>query len=609
MRKVDVYGLPGLTLCTVLLLLSARTLAAPPMERMDYWQKNYPELQPADDQRVERAHDIFASVLRAAGTRPGVVPRLYIIKADPLGVALPIAIPDGGIILSQRVLDICYRDPALGDHRLAFLVAHEIAHLLKDDFWYMKLFQGLEAAQTIPPPHTKELAEILRLARATDDVWLKELQADEYGIVYASLAGFNTRAIVTQDDRVNFFADWIQALDPHRLSGAAADRTPPSPTQRAERVKKRLRQILDNVEVFHVGLRFYQAGKYARAILAFQHFLQFFPGREVYHNLATSHHQLALQYYSEWKKDHSAFPYQLALAVDPATRASQIFRRSPDRQSKSPAALFTEHLTKAIEYYQTALSLDPSYSLASNNLGSALLTRGDVYKAIGTLQDALTLVPDSPDILNNLGVAFLLAENPSKATAYLRQAHALASTSAAPLFNLGQLAYAAGREAEARHYWQAYLQLATAGPWAEAIRQKLPTLTPADPWPASPQSAAEHLGGVQVGHFDNEVPRAWGAPQEIRLSLEQEPFKIALYPTGVMTLSQDEEILLLSTLEAYQGTSARHVAAGSAAQDLLSRYGRPSQILHTTREESWIYEAHGIAFQLRKGHVTSWLLF
>ena len=47
-----------------------------PKNRIDFWRKNYDELQPKDDPRAARAHEIFQRVLKAAGARPGVVPEV-----------------------------------------------------------------------------------------------------------------------------------------------------------------------------------------------------------------------------------------------------------------------------------------------------------------------------------------------------------------------------------------------------------------------------------------------------------------------------------------------------------------------------------------------------
>ena len=53
------------------------------MESIDFWQRNYDELRPENDQPAKRAYEIFDRLIRAAGSRPGVVPRLFIAKSEP----------------------------------------------------------------------------------------------------------------------------------------------------------------------------------------------------------------------------------------------------------------------------------------------------------------------------------------------------------------------------------------------------------------------------------------------------------------------------------------------------------------------------------------------
>jgi Zn-dependent protease with chaperone function len=137
----------GGAVAILIVTIATSTAVANLKERIDYWRNNYEELTGADDPRVDRAHEIFKRIVDAAGKQPGVVPRLFIAKRDPLNVSLPIAIPDGWVILSKGTLDICYRDPGLGDDRLAFVLAHEFAHQLKGDFWHMQFFQALEASK------------------------------------------------------------------------------------------------------------------------------------------------------------------------------------------------------------------------------------------------------------------------------------------------------------------------------------------------------------------------------------------------------------------------------------------------------------------------------
>jgi len=594
---------------------------ANPKERIDFWRNNYAELTAANDPRVDRAHDIFDRVLHAAGRTLGVVPRLFILQRNPQNVALPIAIPDGWVIISKGTLDICYRDPVYGDDRLAFVLAHELAHQIKGDFWHMQFFQALEASksgdgqphQTLNATELKTLKEIDLGLRKTDDIWAKELQADEHGIVYAAMAGFQTHAIITEDGRVNFFQEWVEALDPEQVGAAYQGKSHPAPKQRVTAVKARLQQVVNKTDAFEVGLHFYQAGDYTRAIRAFEKFLEYFPSREVYLNLAASHHQLALQLEQLLQPENRVLPFKLSLAVDPDTRASSVtLRGAKGRGRKEPQAHFQEHIDKAIEFYEIAKSLDPAYALSYNNLGCAYILKGgaDAFKAIAALLDALRLSPDAPDVLNNLGVAFFTANLTEQAKAYLHKASMLDPNYEAPLFNLGKISYEERQGEEARRHWRAYLRLDDASPWAKLVEGYDTRLRAEVRQRAVHKQPDERVKGVSVATFEDEIPVSWGRPESVRrLLLEEEPLTVRHYPQGIMTFSQDEEIVMIFAESRYRGKSSRGIAVGSDRAEVIDQYRTPSRILKMTRGETWVYDKMGISFQLRQGRVVSWLLF
>src|SRR5215831_3496232 len=321
MTQRDRFRKLGLPMVLLIVVGCAVMAAAQSRERIEYWRTTYEELKATADPRAAKAQTIFARLVQVAGTRPGVVPRLFIATRDPWDLALPIALPDGWIILSKGVLEICYREPARGDDRLAFVLAHELAHQLHDDFWHMRFFQAFEAVRAHTPVAPAFLDEMRQRTTTTEHVLTRELQADERGLIYAAMAGFNPQAIVSEGPAVNFFADWVRALDPQRLRGAAADQARPTPQERAEALRAHLRWVADQTAAFQVGLWFDYAGDYPQAIRAFEHFRAFFPSREVSHNLAASHHHLALQVYQAGKTAVPAFPFQLSLAIDPLTRA------------------------------------------------------------------------------------------------------------------------------------------------------------------------------------------------------------------------------------------------------------------------------------------------
>jgi hypothetical protein len=595
---------------TLLVLMGwVGTVAAQSREQIDHWRSNYRQLKPTDDPRAKQAHDIFHRLVKVAGKTSGHAPQLFIVASNPWDIALPIALPDGWVVLSKNVLDICYQEPSQGDDRLAFVLAHEIAHQLKDDFWHIRFFQAFDKS---PTKRSSEVEKIRQLMGTPEQVSARELQADEHGIIYAAMAGFNTRAIVTADGSVNFFADWVRAIG--RLEGVSVEQMRPTPKERAEALRVRLRQVVDRTALFQAGVWWYYAGNYQQAIRLLEQFQRTFPSPEVSHNLATSHHQLALQAYQVWKKDAAPLPFHLALAIDPLTRASQIALAGPTRRAEgtpapSPEAQFREHLNRAITLYQEVLKQENSYVASALNLASALLVRGDhsttpglkadFYEAVTVLQRALEYAPHAPEtpaILNTLGVALWYVGQPEQAKEYLARAQSLAPTYAAPACNLAVLTQASPWIANARpHEYDCP-----------------PPVRPSASAPSVNGQRPEQVMGLTIGRLQDQVPAQWGTPAPTPLEVDNKRLTVTAYPVGTLTLAQEKEILMIVVQEGARASSAsseKGITIGSPAQAVLAAYGPPVRQIATTRGESWSYEAPRIAFQFRDGQVVSWLVF
>lgn len=574
-----------------------------PHERIDFWQRNYTAVTPKNDLRVARAQDIFRRLVRVAGRRPGVEPRLHVILEDPAQSSLPIAIPDGWVVISRRVIDFCYRVPQRGKDRLAFVLAHEIAHHMENDFWHVKFFQALETYQQ-GSGNRKLLGEVREIAALTNKVLAKELRADELGITYLAMAGFDPRAVLGDDSALDFFREWISMLDPGRL-GARKARTHPEPSQRVITVRARLRQVADQTELFHLGLMFFRAGDYARAAWAFDEFRRYFPGREVHHNLGAAHHQHALRLWRPLATRRNEPLFKLSVAIDPLTRAFRNTRGS----NNSATQQFEEHIAAAIEQYEVAINQDPDYLLAYRNLGSAHIIRGDPYKAIAVLQDALKIAPGDAAVLNNLGVAFYHAKNPAEAHDYLVKARAADSSFDAPLFNLAILAHQRGDANEASRYWREYLESDPTSDWASIARDRYGARTDSAPRAAVTPSVTESLAGLEIGAYENEIPKSWGRPVSRVFHLESARARVAIYPNGLKTVSLGDEIRIITATPSYKGTTRRGVHIGQTRQDVERQYGAPSMVVTTTTGEDLMYLNHGVTFSLQENRVASWLLY
>ena len=115
--------------------------------------------------------------------------------------------------------------------------------------------------------------------------------------------------------------------------------------------------------------------------------------------------------------------------------------------------------------------------------------------------------------------------------------------------------------------------------------------------------------GLTVGRVLDHKLTSWGTPIHSTFEVDKKTWTMTTYPTGIMTLSRDGEILMIMVQNGYKEASARGITLGSREQDVLARYGAPSRRLEMTQGYNWGYDAHRIAFQLRDGKVISWLVF
>ena len=420
------------------------------------------------------------------------------------------------------------------------------------------------------------------------------------------MAGFDTRAVVMEDDKVNFFKYFAAALDPENLKGTTRDASHPTPEARAAAVKARLLQVLDVVDLFDLGVLFYQTGDYETAARLFAEFLRYYPGREVYHDLAACHHQLALKAYREWKGEGQDYPFMLSLTIDTNTRARKIVLRG----EMGPEARFNDELAKAVELYRSAIGQDPSYWPSANNLGCALLLQENAYEAVAVLQKAALSSPGSAQVLSNLGVAFYQTENAAKAKEKLQAALTSSPDFDAALYNLGLVASLENDAAGTARYWDAYLRVDPDGPWAGRILAKR-TPGQAPKAAAAPVIAAkpEPLAGLNVGDYTDAVPADWGAPVVKKTFFgEDKPIALTSYANGVTVVAKEDEIVRLAASGACRAKTAQGLSLGAVRADVLAAYGQPVQIW-TSEGEALAYPGRGIAFTFRDGKVASWIVF
>ncbi len=361
----------------------------------EFWINKYGTAE--KDKLTERAFNVFDRVLAASDRRAGVEPALYITNFS--GTPWAQALADGSIILTRKGLQFCYSNKNLkdGDSRMAFVIGHELSHQFNGDFWHYKFLRTAEDNNE----NIKAFQDIKELAKDPDILLTKELQADQYGIIYAALAGYDSDKIISEDK--NFFLEWAEKEIP---SGRLTDDLLSLSGKRAKVVSMRLAEVASRIVLFDMGVISYHLGRLDDSLVLFKKFASYFPGREVYSNIGAIYLQLA---YSKFRaaRNPESFPFALSFGIENKTRAENI-NISSKGFTESAYREYNDLLRTAVENLKKAIAYDPFYEAAKNNLGCAYIIESKYYDAVSTLEDALKLTPDSARIQNNLGVAYIM---------------------------------------------------------------------------------------------------------------------------------------------------------------------------------------------------------
>jgi len=365
----------------------------------DYWIKKYGQIK--DSPLYLRAAEVFKRVLLASDRRAGLEPALYSINFD--GVPWAQSLADGSIILTRNCLKFCYQDKNLehGDARLAFVLGHELAHQFNGDFWHYHFFRSLGKQEE----NRFSFQEIKKIATNPDALLAKELQADQYGILYAALAGYKTGEIVAKDK--NFFLEWARAIN---LSEAYPQSGYPPADERAMAITARLREVLNRLALFHLGVISYHLGWYNEAISLFEGFSRCYPGREVYANIGTSYLRMAYEKLPPSGGSKAPFPFTLSFGPQVSTRAEsiEISRKVSPDTPESQTLTYEKLIKSAIDNLRKAGDCDPFYAESKNTLGCAYILEKKYHDAVSLLEDALRLRPNDKRIRNNLAVVYFL---------------------------------------------------------------------------------------------------------------------------------------------------------------------------------------------------------
>jgi tetratricopeptide (TPR) repeat protein len=114
---------------------------------------------------------------------------------------------------------------------------------------------------------------------------------------------------------------------------------------------------------------------------------------------------------------------------------------------------------EAIVHYQRALTINPNFAEAHNNMGDAFLQQGRMDEAIAQLQRALAINPNYTEARYNLGNAFRRQGKENEAIAQFQKALAINPEFAEAHYNLGNAFLQQGHVDEAIGHFQKALDI------------------------------------------------------------------------------------------------------------------------------------------------------
>jgi tetratricopeptide (TPR) repeat protein len=427
-----------------------------------------------------------------------------------------------------------------------------------------------------------------------------ETDADEYGILYASLAGYDISSIISPSN--GFISDYYRAA---RMN-IYGDRLNNSVEERLKAVNRRLGEIVEHLDLFDFGVRLYAIGRHEAAIELLRKFASQYPSREVFNNLGLCYYQKAFLAYTKWKQNERDqdyhFMYRVCMPLDPVPRLEALRRQ----MATNPRQVFQDAVAKAIENFQEAVTRDPDYETALNNLGCAHLLKGELDFAKGNFKKANAQNPYCKEAYNNLGVAYCTENNWSLAMTHFLAALSQQADFLEPIFNLGVLSQQTGQIAKAKEYFEKYLQLDGTSIYADAARKKLGLVAPRQPLTKTAtklkRATLAATSGLQPGRWNQFLTPAAMISILHAAGQDTQYFQFE-------SKSSNEKIAILLTTAGLPGVAADGVGIGAPENLLDEKYPYPYTVKPTTKGIFRTYESLGLVFEIRNHKVHSWYLY
>ena len=621
-----VLGLSVFFSASVLAQEQADTLIPPedPKQSITYWKKYTLD---SDAPTARQAQQVFNVLLRA-WDQSRIEPGLFVVESEVGAWAASLA--DGNILLSKQAVETSFSyGRQRGEHLLAFILAHELAHQRADDLWHQRFFRMIGSQ---PAESQKTMMAGLELDQQNmTQLEQKEAQADHDGLVLMSSVGFDPYQIVQDKD---FFTLWVENIwhqncieSDEKSSHYAACRQAMS---RALRTRTQLKTVATQSMLYELGVQAFVAEDYEKARGYFMTYGRDYPGRTVISAIGLTYFAQAQKIQQRLialnKEGNSGqllnfyYPMMLEAQIFPAdSSVSSNNKRADIEQIIADLQVQEKRLLElSVSQFEKAIRLSPDYRPTYLLLASAHLLANNSYLVRGVLQGRY-----KPDFGDDASVTMLLALTTAiegdrqHAIATLQQlAQKIKSKqidSVLPetlmtysvFYNLSTLLDSVGRSKEAKDAWKVLTKLSNDRGDTLLFRLAINHLRDNRGGHNKKLKIAPSISGNRLG----DKIRQDGKGQD--LWIDGERFQV-IEDNGSRYVVRGDG-LLISASQMTAKTNGRGIDhrlnIGDPADRPFKSLGIPDRRLNMTSGDYLAYDDYGLAIRISNNQVKGWFLY
>ena len=600
------------------------TLVPPddPRQSITYWKSH--TISADADPQVRQTHDIFNVLLRAWDSSR-LDPGLYVVRSDAGPWAASLA--DGNILLSHKAIEVCMQyGEARGEHLLAFVLAHELAHQRADDLWHQRFFRMVG---TQSPSAQQHMMRGLSLdAQQIQQLEQKEAQADHDGLILMSSVGYDPYQVL---DKKDFFTEWVEniwqgscqesSLKTHQ--GNKLNTACKQAQSRALRTRLQLDTVASQSMLYQMGIQAFVARDYPLARHYFTVFGRDYPSRAIISAISMTYLaqaaeiQQALIQQGDLKQAEFYYPLLLDASINASIKDTTRSKRASASDTRKQRKQLQQLVKQGIKQLERAIDLEPHHRKSYLLLASAYLMANNTYMARGVLQgrylkrfkkdsavDLILAMTRSIEgqhkkaqlefnsLLNRLSRKNINSSLPENLLIY------------SAFYNSAANARLTGTQDIAVKSWQQLAKFAKSSGNSLLFRMALKHIRPDTNTSNNALTSALMVNGYRL---EDKLP-AHNQYKNSELWIEGEKYSVKTDSKGSHFITMNSGVII-NAWQNTHGSIENLLSIGDKPDRPLKTLGIPDRQLHMLSGDYLAYDNYGLALHINQNKVQSWFLY